>query len=222
MQIGGFVPFSTTDWPGQISAVLFCQGCPWRCLYCHNRHLQPFICEGNQLWGAVTGLLEKRRGLLDAVVFSGGEPTMQPQLELCMQEAKEMGLLVGLHTAGINPSALKKVLALADWVALDIKALPDDYNSVTETPESGLAPFECLSLIISAGIPYEVRTTVHTAYLTEERQLRLVELLAHSGVRNYALQPYRSNGSACGLSEEPLSEHVVSRCFELFETFTPR
>lgn len=147
---------------------------------------------------------------------------MQPQLGACMQEAKEMGFLIGLHTAGIQPSALERVLGFADWVALDIKALPDDYDHVTGQAASGLSAFECLSLVTNAGIPYEVRTTVHSGYLAEERQLRLAELLAQSGVRHYALQSYRRDGSACELSEIPLSAHVLARCFQLFETFTPR
>jgi len=228
MQIAGLVPFSTTDWPGQISAVVFSQGCPWRCLYCHNPHLQPFVPGGALVaspylsWSDATGLLEKRRGLLDAVVFSGGEPTMQPQLKRCLQEVKQMGFLVGLHTAGVNPSALAKVLSLVDWVALDIKALPDNYDDVTGSSGSSTAPWQCLSLLKNTAVPFEVRTTVHPAYLKEEQQLQLVELLAQEGVRNYALQAYRTTGSACRLSAVPLSPRVVSRCGELFESFAPR
>ncbi len=228
MQIAGLVPFSTTDWPGQISAVVFLQGCPWRCLYCHNPHLQPFSREvaldapPSLSWTDVASLLEKRRGLLDAVVFSGGEPTMQPNLHRCVQEIQEMGFLVGLHTAGTNLSALAKVVSLVDWVALDIKALPDDYDGITSSRESSTAAFQCLSLIEGSAKSYEVRTTVHPEFLSEQQQLQLVELLASAGVRNYALQAYRTTGSALKLPVVPLSARVVSRCEELFESFSRR
>ena len=80
LRIGGVTPFSTTDWPGRLAAVLFLQGCPWRCGYCHNPHLQPAIGPVARDYPSTLAWLEGRRGLLDAVVFSGGEPTAQAAL----------------------------------------------------------------------------------------------------------------------------------------------
>ena len=80
LRVGGITPFTTIDYPGELAAVLFCQGCPWRCRYCHNGHLLEADDTTLIDWSAVTGFLERRRGLLDAVVFSGGEPTAQRAL----------------------------------------------------------------------------------------------------------------------------------------------
>ena len=77
LRIGGFTPFTTTDYPGQLAAVVFCQGCPWRCAYCHNPHLLPVEGPESHAWPDLLRFLASRRGLLDAVVFSGGEPTLQ-------------------------------------------------------------------------------------------------------------------------------------------------
>ena len=80
LKVGGVAPFTATDYPGQLAAVLFVQGCPWRCGYCHNTHLQPRTREGAVSWAKVMSFLARRVGLIDAVVFSGGEPTSDPAL----------------------------------------------------------------------------------------------------------------------------------------------
>ena len=90
-RIGGFVPFSATDYPDHLSAVVFCQGCPWRCGYCHNVHLQPATNATELAWNSILSFLERRRGLLDAVVFSGGEPTLQHALAGAMRAVKALG-----------------------------------------------------------------------------------------------------------------------------------
>ena len=88
LRVGGLTRLSASDYPGKLAAVVFCQGCAWRCSYCHNRGLLPFRKSpfpGEIAWAEVLAFLEKRRGLLDAVVFSGGEPTMQPGLAAAMR-----------------------------------------------------------------------------------------------------------------------------------------
>ena len=85
LRVGGLVPLSTTDYPDHLSAVVFCQGCPWRCAYCHNPHLLPRRSDSEIAWPDVLAFLDRRRGLLDAVVFSGGEPTLQRALPDAMR-----------------------------------------------------------------------------------------------------------------------------------------
>ncbi|MDD5304810.1 MAG: anaerobic ribonucleoside-triphosphate reductase activating protein, partial [Elusimicrobia bacterium] len=113
-------PLSTTDYPGVLSAVLFLQGCPWRCSYCHNPHLIPADSPPEREWESALAFLRGRVGLLDAVVFSGGEPTLQDGLEDAMREVKAMGFKIGLHTGGAYPERLVALLPLIDWVGLDI------------------------------------------------------------------------------------------------------
>ena len=99
--IGGVETFSMVDYPGQLAAVVFMQGCPWRCPFCHNRDLQKIGQETNFDWEKFKIFLEERRGKLDAVVFSGGEPLVQEALIDAVNEVRAMGYKIGLHTGGL-------------------------------------------------------------------------------------------------------------------------
>ena len=112
LKVGGISPFSATDFPGKLAAVLFVQGCPWRCGYCHNPHLQERTGHSPITWDSVIALLQRRVGLLDGVVFSGGEPTMDGALGAAMQEVRTMGFAIGLHTACIYPRQLRAVVTM--------------------------------------------------------------------------------------------------------------
>ena len=188
MRIGGFVPFTTIDYPGELAAVVFCQGCPWRCSYCHNPHLLDARSSELLDWQALLGVLERRRGLLDAVVFSGGEPTLQGGLPEAMRQVKALGFKVGLHTGGCYPRRLERVLPLVDWVGLDIKDLPHHYPALTGVPGSGERAWESLELLRASGIPFEVRTTLGP-HLPEERLSRIKTVLKEKQVPCHRLQP---------------------------------
>ena len=107
LAVAGLTPLSTCDWPGQLVATVFLQGCPLACTYCHNPLLIDPRAPGTVPWADVADLLERRRGLLDGVVFSGGEPTRQHALRAAMLEVRSLGYRVGLHTAGTYPSAAR-------------------------------------------------------------------------------------------------------------------
>jgi len=188
MRIGGFVPFTTIDYPGELAAVVFCQGCPWRCSYCHNPHLLDARSSGLLDWQAVIEVLEQRRGLLDAVVFSGGEPTLQSRLPEAMRQVKALGFKVGLHTAGCYPRRLARLLPLVDWVGLDIKDLPDHYPALTAVPGSGERAWKSLELVRASGIPFEVRTTLGP-HLPGERLSRIAAALKEKQVPCHRRQP---------------------------------
>jgi pyruvate formate lyase activating enzyme len=159
LRVGGLTPLTTLDFPGELAAVVYCQGCPYACAYCHNGHLIPARGEGAIPWSAVVAFLAARRGLLDAVVFSGGEPTVQSALPAALGEVRAMGFKTGLHTAGPYPGRLARVLPLLDWVGLDIKALPEDYPEVTGVAGSGERAWESLGILLRAEVGLEVRTT---------------------------------------------------------------
>lgn len=158
LRVGGLTPLSASDYPDKLAAVVFCQGCAWRCTYCHNAHLLSRRSDRQIEWGKITSFLERRRGLLDAVVFSGGEPTLQAALPAAMREVKALGYLVGLHTAGIVPRRLKAVLPLVDWVSMDVKASWDGHAAVTRVPRSGERARESYALIRSSGVACEFHT----------------------------------------------------------------
>ncbi|WP_296755919.1 anaerobic ribonucleoside-triphosphate reductase activating protein, partial [Thiobacillus sp.] len=148
LRVGGLTPLSTTDWPGLLAAVVFCQGCPWRCGYCHNPDLIPPRGADEIPWEEVLAFLRRRQGLLDGVVFSGGEPTLQAALPDAMRAARGLGFKIGLHTGGMYPGRLAAVLPLVDWVGLDVKAPFADYAGITGVAESGTRARESLEQVL--------------------------------------------------------------------------
>jgi pyruvate formate lyase activating enzyme len=188
LRVGGLTPMTSIDYPGELAAVVYCQGCPWRCGYCHNGHLLPNDRPGQLSWGSVLSFLDGRRGLLDAVVFSGGEPTAQRRLASAIADVRDRGFKVGLHTAGPYPGLLARLVPLLDWVGLDIKALPDDYPEVTGVFGSGARAWRSLRLLLDAEVSLEVRTTPHPGFDSRDYLSRLMQRLAREGVKHYVLQ----------------------------------
>lgn len=220
------MPLSTTDFPGQLAAVVFCQGCPWRCAYCHNPHLQPAQGEALLDWHSIIATLERRRGLIDAVVFSGGEPTAQAALPYAVQEVRGMGFGVGLHTAGMYPRRLRRLLPLTDWVGFDVKTLFSEYKAVAGVA-GGARALESLHAVLESGVYCEVRTTVHPD-LIEARTLQiLAATLARLGVKRYVLQEFRAQGCPDSSLRAPRSVGYLDEDFcldiaRLFESFEIR
>ena len=225
LAIGGLTPLTTTDYPGHLSAVVFCQGCSWRCGYCHNPHLIARKSEAMVSWPGVKQFLQRRRGLLDAVVFSGGEPTLQRGLLDAVTETRELGYKVALHTGGPYPSRLGKLLPLLDWVGMDIKADFENYDTTTGTPGSGIKALESAQRVIASGVDCEFRTTVHPALISKEQMLVLAKTLSGMGAKKYVLQEFRPTGcvnaelaavSAAGYADDELCD-AMRPMFETFE-----
>lgn len=193
--MGGLTPLTTIDFPGKLAAVVFCQGCPWRCGYCHNTALLDAGAPTAHTWADVERLLHARRGLLDGVVFSGGEPTLQAALPDALARVRAMGFATGLHTAGMYPERLQAALPLLDWVGLDIKALPTGYDALTGVPGGGAKAWESLRLALAAGVALECRTTWHAGLFGPDELQALGHALARAGVRQWVLQECRSAGA---------------------------
>ena len=194
LALGGLVPFSTVDFPGRLAAVLFTQGCPLRCRYCHNPHLRGRTPAQARDWATTVAWLKRRTGLLDAVVFSGGEPTIQPGLADALAEVRALGFATGLHSAGTHPRRLAQALKRLDWVGLDVKAPFDRYAAVTGSAGSGARARRALESVLASGISYEVRTTVHAALLGAADLLAIAEELQARWVRRWVLQVFRPIG----------------------------
>lgn len=195
LRVGGLTRFTSIDFPGEVAAVVFAQGCPWRCRYCHNPHLQPRKTNaGAKHWHEVLAWLRTRVGLLDGVVFSGGEPTMDPGLASAVRDVRSLGLKVALHTAGMYPRRLAVVLPLLDWIGLDVKApLSDEqlHDHVTGVQGGQDAMRRSLSLAVESKVPLEVRTTIHPELHNEAAILTLAKELLAFGVTRYILQVAR-------------------------------
>lgn len=168
MRIGGFQKFSLIDFPQKTSAIIFTQGCNFRCEYCHNPELVyhnlfkiPIPAEQIFLF------LETRKDQLDAVVITGGEPTCQEDLEDFIYRIKSIGYLVKLDTNGSNPQILKCIIdkKLVDFVAMDIKAPFDKYSYLTCVPVDIEKIRTSIEIIKNSQIKFEFRTTYDTSKL---------------------------------------------------------
>ncbi len=222
LRVGGMVPLTTLDYPGFLSCVLFCQGCAWRCRYCHNPDLLP-VRGGQELsWDKVLTFLQQRQGMLEAVVFSGGEPTLQGALREAMLTVRAMGFRVGMHSAGIRPAAFLRALPLVDWVGFDIKSLPEDCDRITGVAGSGEANWQSLTYLLQHGVDYECRTTVHWQLLDAGRLLRLAECLRDRGVTNFAVQIVRTTRMHDTSLPENVSPATAESLWTYLHTLFPR
>lgn len=211
---------TSIDFPGRLAAVLYCQGCPWRCAYCHNPELRERRRKSGLRWSQVLEFLQCRQGLLDAVVFSGGEPTLQSRLIDAVQEVKALGFQVGLHTAGPYPQRLARLLPWLDWIGMDVKAPFHSYEKVNGVPGSDYRVRESICRVLQSGVTHEFRTTVDLNLLSERDILSLAHELKDLGVNHYVLQECRY-GTEHQLGQ-PLSNDLISCLKALFEVFTLR
>ena len=169
MNVQGYQKLTLLDFPGRTACTVFTGGCNLRCPFCHNAGLVRTPLEGPNLTDEVLAYLAKRKGILDGVCVTGGEPLLQPDLEAFLRKVKEMGYAVKLDTNGMLPERLSAILAtkLVDYVAMDIKSSPDGYAAATGTDADVSAVKDSLSILRDSGIPYELRTTAVRGIHTE-------------------------------------------------------
>jgi len=190
MIIGGFQKFSLIDYPGKISCIVFTQGCNFRCPYCHNPELIPFTSLVKIKEETILSFLEKRKGKIDAVVITGGEPTMQQDLLKFIQKIKERGYLIKLDTNGSNPEMLEIIInhSLVDYIAMDIKAPLEKYKEVIHSVISPEKIKRSIRMIMNSEIRYEFRTTVVKSQLSKEDIINIGKLV--EGAELYILQKF--------------------------------
>lgn len=170
MNIAGLQKMTLLDFPGKVACTVFFQGCNFRCPFCHNSDLLPGQGEPLMDDQELLAFLQKRKGLLDGVCITGGEPTLQPQLMELMRRIKELGYAVKLDTNGSRPQVLRELVenGVVDYVAMDIKNSREDYAATAGMRESLLPQVEeSIRYLLSGVVDYEFRTTVaqplHTA-----------------------------------------------------------
>ena len=161
MNIQGFQKMTLLDFPGRVACTVFTGGCNLRCPFCHNGGLVRTPMEHGNMTDTVLDYLSRRRGILDGVCLTGGEPLLQPDLEDFLFRLHEMGFLIKLDTNGALPKRLSWVLdaGLVDYVAMDVKSSPEGYGRATGSDISPEVFAESMDLIRRSGIPYEFRTT---------------------------------------------------------------
>lgn len=191
MKIGGLQKVSLTDYPGKISAIVFTQGCNFRCPYCHNPELvDPGLYQECLPEEEFLSYLEIRKGKLEAVTITGGEPTVQNDLIPFIMRVKAMGRLIKIDTNGSKPEVLEELIRrnLADYLAMDIKAPLEKYAAIARTPVNAKAIRQSIMLIMNSGIDYEFRTTVVKSQITEADLLTIGRLIKNASL--YSLQRY--------------------------------
>jgi pyruvate formate lyase activating enzyme len=229
LRVAGLVPFTTIDFPGRLAAVAFFQGCPWRCGYCHNPELvSGTVADDALTWHDLEQFMRRRVGQLEGIVFSGGEPLLQPSLAEAAGILGDMGFAVGLHTGGSYPEQLACLLPSLDWVGLDIKALPNRYSDIVGTRRHIENVWTSLDLLLAWDGEWECRTTVVWQQMSLSELRALGHLLAEKGVRHYALQCARLG--TC-LNDRLRNHHntapegfraLCRELSELFDTFEVR
>ena len=169
MRFGGFQALTLSDYPGKTAAVVFTQGCNFRCPFCHNGGLLPAVADDRELVPEAFVLeeLRRRRGLLDGLVVTGGEPTLQEALPAFLGKVRALGLLVKLDTNGSRPEMLARLLGagLVDYVAMDVKAPRGKYDLLAGVRAPLDAVRESIRLIAASGVPHHFRTTVPPSLL---------------------------------------------------------
>jgi len=231
MNIAAFRPFSLSDYPGKIAAIAFTQGCNFNCFYCHNPGLIPLT--PNTKFGdtgiheeKVLTFLQQRRGKLDGLVITGGEPTLQEGLLPFMSAVKSQDYFIKLDTNGSFPETLKAVLKaeLVDYIAMDIKAPLEKYNTIVKNAVSQENILKSIQLIMASGIDYEFRTTVVSTRLSSQDLIECGRLI--QGAKRYILQKYvpihlsgQEERGEQGYTEEELREvltelnRTVKHCY---------
>ena len=176
MRIGGFQKLTLLDYPDKTACIIFTQGCNFNCSYCHNSELIP-CCAGEISENVIFDYLDKRKNLLDGVVISGGEPTIQKDLVHFIRLIKEKGFSVKLDTNGTNPIVLKELIdeKLVDYIAMDIKTIFDEYENITKCSVNIKNIKKSVELIKNSGIDYEFRTTISKDFHDIDKILKLCE-----------------------------------------------
>lgn len=225
--IAGLQKMTLLDYPGRVACTVFLQGCNYRCPFCHNSSLlggtedQP-ISESELLT-----FLEKRRGLLDAVCISGGEPTLSPELPELLRKIRAMGYLIKLDTNGSRPDVLKALVreGLIDYVAMDVKNSPERYAETCGCASVDLAAVEeSLRFLMAGHVAHEFRTTVvdelHDVVSIEAMGRWLKRLNNDKSIKKLFIQPFADRESVyvCGLHTP--DENTMAQFVEIMGAFS--
>jgi len=199
MIFGGVQKSSLIDYPGKISCVFFATGCNFSCPYCHNPQLARGCMDAPTVFDEKTAydFLERRKGFLEGVVISGGEPTLQDDLASVCEKIKQMGYPVKLDTNGSRPQALKRLMdaALVDYIAMDIKTDPCRYSPLIQKNFNPSFLLESIRLVMTSTLEYEFKTTCIKP-LVDAAVIENISRLI-SGAPLYALQQFQPNDVLC-------------------------
>jgi pyruvate formate lyase activating enzyme len=216
MNFSGFQKLTLLDFPGHVACTLFSKGCNFRCPFCHNATLVTE--EGNDVQFTeeeILGYLKKRKGVLDGVCFTGGEPLIQNQIADFMRKVKELGFLIKLDTNGSYPEKLKSLVeeGLVDYVAMDIKNSTERYGETVDICNYDTAKVEeSIDFLLQNKVDFEFRTTIVAEYHT----IQDIESIAKriKGAPRYFLQNFVDSGNLIGENLHAVSKENLEKMRE--------
>lgn len=222
MLIKGLQKTTLLDFPGKVACTVFTGGCNFRCPFCHNASLVTRLDDSDTLsWDEVFAYIKKRKGILDGVCITGGEPLLQPDLEDVCRLIHQEGLSVKLDTNGAYPDRLQTILQenMVDYIAMDIKNSKEEYARTC-----GLALFPAgvessVEIIRQSGIPYEFRTTVVREFHSEQSMRDLAQWIA--GAERYFLQSFTDSGDLIGNGLSSYGDQEMQRLLDVVLPWVP-
>ncbi len=226
MKFYGIQKLTLLDFPGKVACTLFTGGCNFRCPFCHNSALV----EGEAMAGQpvleeteVLSFLNKRRGVLDGICITGGEPLLQPEIELFIQKCKALGYQVKLDTNGSFPQKLKALVCegLVDYVAMDVKNAPSAYGATVGIENFDIAPVrESIGFLQEGNAAYEFRTTVVRQFHNTERMVLLSQWI--QGASPYYIQNFRDSGRILKPGLSGFSREELEAFLQAVRGFLPK
>ncbi|MGD9901172.1 MAG: anaerobic ribonucleoside-triphosphate reductase activating protein [Spirochaetales bacterium] len=219
MKIAGFIKNSLIDYKDKICTTVFTSGCNMNCWYCQNYELLDG--KHKDYYSEVMAFLNKRIGQIDAVTISGGEPTIQRDLENFVREVKALGFLVKLDTNGLRPDVLEDLLRknLLDYVAMDVKAPFEQYSQVTGIQINIEKLKNSIEILKNSKIDYEFRTTFSPDLTLEDiKQIGVIV----KGAKNFSLQAYRQSGkTTTNVNILPHKPSIINEGYEIIKQYVP-
>lgn len=219
MILCGYEKFSMVDFDGKIACTVFTGGCNFRCPFCHNAPLVVGNVKSQQIdCDEVFDYLQKRKGLVDAVCVTGGEPTLQPDLCDFLAKVRGMGYATKLDTNGLRPDVLKDVLdgKLVDFVAMDVKNSPEKYARTVGVDNVDMGKIlESMRLLKESGVDYEFRTTIIKEFHTADDMQKIAYLV--SGAPRYFMQKYNDNDGCIAHGYTPVDKADAEKYIEYFK-----
>lgn len=227
MRIVGLQKMTLLDYPGKVACTVFLGGCNFRCPFCHNGGLLDGEAPEVMTQAELLTFLKSRRGLLDGVCITGGEPTLSPQLPQLLTEIKALGFDVKLDTNGSRPKVLKQLVeaGVVDYVAMDVKNCPDRYAATVGLSCAPLdALEESLRFLMEGNVSYELRTTVVREFHDEDAILAMGKWLyglnGFQKIPKLFVQPFVQRASVLDQALTPPETAEITHFVELLSTFT--
>lgn len=207
--IYNITPFTLLDYPNKSACIFWYAGCNMRCLYCYNPEI--VLGKGNITFSEAISFLKTRQGLLDAVVFSGGECLIHKNILDQIKKVKELGFLVKIDTNGSNPNILRELIdsELIDYVALDFKATESDFQQITKS-DLFLQFEKSFEILQESKVEFEIRTTYHSKLIPDGKLNEMIEyLVAKNYLGNYFIQSFKNNVTTLG--DLPFSDEFQNK-----------